>query len=1106
MSGTYERPTLTPPQAAAVEADSGVFVDAGAGSGKTTVLVERYVRSVTERNHLPSQVLAVTFTRRAAGEMRERIRGRLRYEGRTELIPLVEGGWIGTIHGTCQRILAEFPDQADVPPGLRVADDVETVLLRDAAFDRAVVAMVHELGDEGLQLVSAYGQERLRALATTLLVGARVRGRAVEAPTAVGDPAEVATLCAAVREQAAVVATAGTDSATAVKRRQTASDLLDVLARDPDPFDLADLEEFKRGDAAYKELIGELELAARELLAADVHGSLQALLERFAAEYERAKREAGAVDNEDLQLKVRDLLEGDEAVRAALRERFREILIDEFQDTDSLQFRILDLLRDEATPVLLVGDEQQAIYGFRGAEVEVFRGERERAGASASITVVELHENRRSVPPVLDAINAVFSREDRFAHHPLAAVRKHEGDPGDPVVELLIGAGAGIDEGRDIEASLVARRLRELVESEAYRPGQIAIVFRAGTNAARFEQALRAEGLPTVSSTGRGFLERQPVMDILAMLRVLWNRFDDAALLTCLASPMAGVSNDGLALMRQAVEWEFSVALEDLGGVGLRDDDLARAVTLRDAIARLRPLAGRLGLADLVAAIVAETRYDLAMLVEPDGAERMANIEKLRRVAHAYESARGADLPGFVTAVESGRLDRELKIEGVIASEDDDAVRLMTVHQAKGLEFPVVVVADTATRPPTASPAALVPAEGPPAAVVPAATGNRCATRALEALIEADKEAGERESHRIAYVACTRAEDRLIISGARSGSAPTGSTLAWLLGLLEDDAAVGERVLEVDDARIGVLVADASVAPAQPAEDDDVSRAYVLDDGDAQLTFDIEAIGAAEPTSDHGLPTLTPLGTGGAWDPPMLSYSALEQFESCAYRFHVQRLLGLPSEQAGGSAAIGKAVHAAIEIGEDVDVGVLLTEEDHDASLADQQAARDALARWLTSPLSARFSALADVRHEQSFLLRLGAATATGFFDLSAVEGDRLVIGDVKVAKLRGLTPEQRRDEGYLTQQSMYALAGLEAGYAEVEVAYQWVGDDEAAAAMVSRVFTQDDREQLRAELVALAERAVRGPWRPTPPAHGCGGCPALGVLCAGPALGGDDA
>ena len=1104
MNDVGARPPLSPPQLAAVEAPSGVFVDAGAGSGKTTVLVERYLRSITERNHLPSQVLAVTFTRRAAGELRERIRARLRGEGRADLIPLVEGGWIGTIHATCQRILMEFADQADVPPGLRVADNVETVLLRESAFDRALAALLHDLGDDGLRLVSAYGPERLREIATTLLLGARLRGRTPTAPTGGGSHDELAACVTALRTRASEVAVEGKDGPTVFKRRQAASELLALLAGAPEPFDLADLKEFKLGDAEYKELIGETELVARDLLAAEVAETLQVLIDRYAEEYARAKREAGAVDNEDLQLKVRVLLEQHPDVRATLQERFRELLIDEFQDTDTLQESILRMLRGPETPLLAVGDEQQAIYGFRGAEVEVFRGERERAGREDSITVVELHENRRSVSPVLAAINAIFARESRFAHHPLIPVRTAEGIA-DPAVELLVGVGEKTEGGRHVEASLVARRLRELVDG-GYQYKDIALVFRAGSNAELFERALRAEGLPTVSSTGRGFLQRQPVADILAMLRVLWNRFDDHALLTCLASPMAGVSNDGLALMRQAVEWEFAIALDDLGGVGLRDDDLARAVTLRDAIARLRPLAGRLGLADLISAIVAETRYDLAMLVEEDGAGRLANIEKLRRVAHAYESARGADLAGFVTAVESGRLDSELKIEGVISSETDDAVRLMTVHQAKGLEFPIVVVPDMALKPPNTSPAALVPAVGEPAAVVPAATGNRCPTRALEAAIAADNEARELEGHRVAYVACTRAENHLILSGARGEKLSSGTPLAWLCGLLEDDCALGERVLEVDGARIGVRVSADSLAPAAPVRGDGAAREYVLDDGDAQLTFDIDAVGSVEPTSDYGLAALAPLAGSEGWEAPMLSYSALEQFEACAYRFHAQRMLGLPAEQAGGSAAVGKAVHAAIEIGEEIDAGLLLVEAEPSATLAEQQEARDGLGRWLGSPLRARFAELADVRHEQPFLLRLGAATATGFFDLSAVVNGRLVIGDVKVARLKGKTPEERRDDGYVIQESMYALAGLEAGYAEVEVAYQWLGDDQAATAMATRVFTQADRERLVHELQDLAERAVRGPWRPTPPSYGCGDCPALNVLCAGPALGGRDA
>ncbi len=1096
VSSSAPHPALSPAQSAAVHAPDGVFVDAGAGSGKTTVLVERYIRSVTDRNHLPSQVLAVTFTTRAAGELRERIRARLRGEEREDLIPLVEGGWIGTIHAACRKILAEFPEEAGLTRGLRVADQVETVLLRDDAFEQALTGMLHELGDDGLMLVASYGRDRLRDIALELLTGARVRGLSPLAPTGIATQAELMVAVVELQSAAEVMSTAGTDSDQAVRRRLAALDLLDLLARDPLPLELADLSLYARGDAAYQALIGEVEFAARDVVATTLHVPLQVLLDRFAAAYDTAKQAVGAVDNDDLQLRTRALLEGNQQVREALQERFKEILVDEFQDTDSLQNAIISLLRAPTTPMLVVGDEQQAIYGFRGAEVEVFRAERHRANGDDLVEVVSLHENYRSIPPVLAAINGIFSREERFAHRPLTASRSHAGT--EPVVELLIGAGDSINEARQIEATLVARRLRELVDAGQCRAGEIAVLFRAGTRALIYEQALRAEGLPTVSSTGRGFLQRQPVADVVAMLRVLWNRYDDLALLTCLASPMAGVSNDGLALMRAAVEWEFSDALENLGPVGLKDDDLARAITLRDAIARLRTLAGRIGLGDLVGSIVAETRYDLAILALTDGAERMANLEKLRRVAWAYDQARGPDLAGFVRAIESGRLDRELQTEGVIASEDDDAVRLLTVHQSKGLQFSVVVVADTAARTPAEGRPALVTAEGVSAAIVPATTNARCVTRALESAIAAAREASERESHRVTYVACTRAENRLIIAGARGGKVESSSTLGWLLGLIDDDGAIGTRVLELDTARIAVEVSDQQVGPLlpPPAREDTVE--FVLDDGGPQLALDVEAAGTHNGGTEVELSPLQPLPLADEWLAPVLSYSALDLFERCSYRFHVEYMLGVSSGQAGGAAAVGKAVHAAIELGEDIDAGVLLLEEDPEAPVADQQKARDALRRWLASPMQARFAGLADVRHEQAFLLRLGAATVTGRFDLTAVDGDRLVIGDVKVGGLHGKTPDERRNHGYVVQEEVYALAALESGYGSVEVLYQWLGDDEAAGVLAARTYDAHERVALRDRLETRAAAALQGPWHATPSKQSCPDCPALGMLCAG--------
>lgn len=1100
MTQTLPPPDLSPAQRRAVEAPGGAFVDAGAGSGKTTVLVERYVRALTERNLLPANVLAVTFTRRAAGEMRQRIRARLRHEGLDRLIPLVEGGWIDTIHATCQKILGEFPDEAGLTRGLRVADQVETALLRETAFDRALAGALEEGGDAAMELLTGYGSSTLRLVVGQLLEGARTRGLAPVAPTGSATRAELAAWAERLRVEALAMSTAGTDSDRAVQRRRAALDLLDLLDREPEPVELVDLSEYARGEREYTSLIADVERVARDVVAGELHAPLQDLLDRYAAAYEAVKDEAGALDYHDLQLRTRRLLEEHPAVRDALRERFREVMVDEFQDTDGLQVAIIDLLRAPETPILCVGDEQQAIYGFRGADVEVFRRMREQAaGDDHPAELVPLHDNRRSVPAILDAVNEVFAGDDRFDHRPLAPVLA-EAEPG-PVVEVLVGVGDKLDDARAVEAALLAERLRELVDGGVCGYGGIALLFRAGTSAPIFEEALRAADIPTVSSTGRGFLRRQSVRDVIALLRVLWNRDDDHALVTCLASPMAGVSNDGLALMRTAVKWEFSGALDALASVPLADDDMARALALRDALERLRARAGRLGLGDLVAAAIEETRYDLAVLALPDGPERLANLAKLERVARAFEAARGPDLPAFVRAVESGRLDTDISTDGVTASEGDDAVRLLTIHQAKGLEFPVVVLADTGGRPRPEVPEAIVAADGAVAALVPAATGDPRPTRAHEGLLEAIRAGEERESLRTTYVAWTRAERRLIVSGAATAKsgAQSGSTLAWVLGRLDDGGALGEREVESGPARVLVRVSADRPGEAAPERRDDTIE-LVLDDGTPQLLLDVDASHDAPVPAGAGLAPLAPLPDGGGWAPPGLSYSALDLHARCPYRFQVERMLGVPKEEAGGSAAVGKAVHRAIETGGDA--GEILAAAAPEADPADAGTARDALARWTGSPLARRFAELAGVAHEQPFLLALGPATVTGFYDLAAADGDLLVIGDVKVADLKGLTPDERRDQGYAVQEQAYALAALESGYAQVEVCFQWVGDDAAAQAMAARRFTAADRDRLRAELEARVAAALEGPWDPTPSETACAGCPALDMLCAGPALG----
>ena len=295
-----------------------------------------------------------------------------------------------------------------------------------------------------------------------------------------------------------------------------------------------------------------LNQAAFDELAARDSELLQELLDLFAAEYAAAKARESSLDFEDLQLYARDLLRDHAEVREAEQLRFRAIMVDEFQDTNRLQCDIVDLLREGAgaPDVFFVGDEFQSIYGFRHADVAVFRERRERAALR-----LPLSRNYRSRPEVLAAVNHLFSEEFGDGYQPLAA----SGEFSDPVfghpVELLVTDKRSYREAgegwRDGEARAIARRVRELVDNGVASPGEIVLLFAAGTDAERYEAALRALDLPTYRATGRGYFGQQQVVDLLSYLRLLHNRYDDEALVTVLASPFVGVSNDGLVHIRR---------------------------------------------------------------------------------------------------------------------------------------------------------------------------------------------------------------------------------------------------------------------------------------------------------------------------------------------------------------------------------------------------------------------------------------------------------------------------------------------------------------------------------------------------------------------------
>jgi ATP-dependent helicase/nuclease subunit A len=1113
--------TLNEEQLAAVEADGSVFVSAGAGTGKTSVLVERYVRAVCDRGIDVESILVITYTRKAAGELRTRIRASLRERGRPDLARELDGAWISTIHGFCNRLLRAHPFAAGLDPRFRELEDAGAAVLRGEAFSRALESFCAGEEPERLRLLATYRADGLRRMLTGVYETLRSAGR--ELVLELGERPQLDDAVAALRLEAeAVVA----DPAATETQRRNAGEALRVVTTGSPPEKLVDLSAFAtRGvrAAAFEAARKDAERTALEELAAHDRDLLQELLERFAAEYATAKRRESAVDFEDLQLAARDLLRDDDAVREATQLRFRMVMVDEFQDTNRLQCELIDLVaHPELTEVFTVGDEFQSIYGFRHADLEVFRERRAR-----STNLLALTSNYRSRPQVLAAVNHLFGDAFGDEYQPLAASAEFP-DPvfGHPV-ELLVtdkSSFAGTPEHwRTGEARRIASRVRELVDSREAEPGEIVVLFAAGTDAERYEEALRREGLPTFRATGRGYFGQQQVVDLLAYLRLLHNRYDDVALATVLASPFVGISNDALVLLRRnASRRPLFTALERTLPEQLAESDQRLLRAFLQRYERLVRASARIGLEALCDRIVAEHDYDLAVLARWDGTRRFANLRKLGRLAREYEAIRGADIEGFVRFVRDQDALGARELEAVAEEEGGGAVRLLTIHAAKGLEFKIVIVADAGRD-----------VGGPrgPDEIVALSDGRfgfrmvhptRGDRRPVFGWDDVRKAAGDQEREerlRLYYVAMTRAIDRLIVSGAidPGRTADRTTPIGWVLERLDARETVVEAdespvELERGDARFVLSVAryrvDGEAVEEAPAKE-------LPEDAEPQLRL-FDEVPAGRPRLGVELPSLPEIPAPPVHDVRRLSYSALALFERCSYRFYAERVLGLPRRKpvtsevtASGLAAteIGDAVHRLLELvpldapsapprGE-LDAAVRLWYPD----VVDEELDRVAelVDAYCASLLARRLAELTGARPERPFVFEHDGVLIRGRLDVLWQEGPRALVVDYKSNALEGRAPGEIVEAEYGLQRLVYALVCLRSGASEVEVAYQFL---ESPDDVVSSSFTVGDVGRLEAELSEAIARIRAGDFRPTPSEFACRDCPALDVVCAGPRLG----
>jgi len=1088
VNSAVETPNVE--QQRAIEERGVVFVSAGAGTGKTRVIVERFCKAVCERGLDVDSLLVITYTERAAGELRGRIRRRLHELGRHDLERKLDGAWISTIHGFCRRLLKAHPFAAGIDPRFRVLDDSQGRVLRGEAFRAALEEFCGD--DEArLRLLASYGGRRLRRMLTGVHETLRSSGLELRI-----DPRDEPQLGERLEELREYARAAGDERAIRyLETSHLPEELLDLS-------DLAspELDEPRRA----------VEAAALEALAARDREQLQELLLAYDAAYREAKDRESALDFEDLQLLARDLLQQHPEIRERESWRFRSIMVDEFQDTNRLQCELIDLLANDDSEIFFVGDEFQSIYRFRHADVEVFRERREAVAG-----VLALTQNYRSRPEVLNVINHLFAADFGESFQPLVAAGRFADPAFGPAVELLVTdketyAGTGVH-WRKAEAQHLAQRVRELVDAGEAAPGEIVLLFAAGTDARIYEEELRAVGLPTFRATGRDYYHQQQVVDLLAYLRLLHNRYDDEALVSVLASPFVGVSNDALVLLRRnAPKRPLYCGLEKELPEGLSERDLRLFQAFRQRYGRLAAQASSLSLERLCERIVAEHDYDLAVLAQWDGRRRYANLRKLARLARSYEELRGPDVQGFVRFVAEQDAVGASELEAVAEEEGTDVIRLLTIHSAKGLEFKVVVVADAGRdrARPDADEILCLPDGRLGFRPADPDTGKRLTTAEYEAVRTAEQAAEEAERRRLYYVAMTRAIDRLIVSGAVGERGPEERTpIGWVLDRLDlGDLGAAEAVAEIERGEARVLVRLDRHAPEPEAV---VAEPAVLE----QLElFELAENGAAAVEA----PELAPLAEIPT--PPLhrvrrLSYSALSLFERCSYRYFAERVVGLrPADAAGtvpghtGLAAteIGDAVHALLEI---VDLRAPEVPADLEERVRARYPAatdeeieriRGFVASYCASDLAVRIASLDGATAELPFAFEHDGVLLHGRIDVLHRDGARAIVLDYKTNSLAEGEPHEIVAKDYRLQQLVYALACFRAGAEEVEVVYHFL---ERSDAVVTDCYKLEEVPALEAELSTAIATIQANEFRPTPNEFVCADCPALDLVCAGPRL-----
>ena len=1074
-------PEFTPNQIAAIDTSRlghDACIVAGPGSGKTTVLVERY-RRLVEQGVLPREILAITFTEKAAANMKEKMTRA--FAATPEIRRQIEAAYISTVHGFCQRLLKENAIAAGVDPQFGILDERQGQIRRARCAVETLDAFFRDHPDQTRRLMLSIDQPDLAGPLVDVHDAIRSAGVSLESLLVDRYP-DVGGLLD--RVVGVIDEYARFDRTLTPKRIEYRDQLKDwaraarTAYRDG-RWDLLVAEtasiKFRAGSVHpdWKADFAELENIGEQLLSSAVAAlyrcerqTLIEILVSFDHSYALEKQKLGVLDFSDLEHFAIRLLEENAGVRERIQGQFRQILMDEYQDTNGQQARLLGLLRGRGN-FYAVGDINQSIFGFRYATPEVFRAHRELV-LEMRQHHVELFENFRSRPPILRAVEAVMEGALGVEAHELNA-RRDLPAKAEPCIEVTAALAETREEAERREAEWIASRILQLCGSlrigSDSRPAEfrdIAVLARKTAVLEPLLEAFDRFGVQYQVTRQVGFFESREIRDLMHLLRAIANPRDEVSLAVVLRSPLAGISDQGLMRLKGTGE-NLADALE-IDVAGLDPLDTERWSRFRTNFARWRASAHYVAIDRLLVQALADCGYSWV-----PGSAAGANIEKLLALGR---NARHSDsLSDFVHQIQLIR-DEEAREADAPFDEALNAVRVITAHASKGLEFPIVFIPAMQTRMNNS----IAPLTYTTAGGLGAKWRNPVGGEMLSDWYRVQNKAAIRrreddESNRLLYVAMTRAEEHLVLSYALAEKDKAGQ---W-----------AEPVARVFDMAHLELDAPARVVeaglPGRPLN----ALVQLI----TRTPASVAVAGSAAP-SRH-IAELPPPHVSDQHEASVV-VTSLTMFADCPRRYYLARYLGWeprPQRPDHEDAARASSQLSSSDLGRQVHA--LLASQPVDGP---EFEALHLAETFDHSELGKRAKRAKRVERELDFMFALEGMIVRGQIDLWFEERAGSIIVDYKTDDVSSGDAHERA-EAYKLQLRYYALAIQKVtGALPVEAWLHFLRPDVAVRVSLDHA-ALDGARKLVANLAA-AQATLAFPLQTGPHCFRCpfykGKCPAL--------------